>query len=106
MPLTIQRIPNRSQSKRVKYLASWECFDEHEYLIGYVENIGDADSVTMVVQPVPESLGFTETQLKDMLHCLKLAREEYRRDIDMRNARHAERDTSVCVPVPEVLLAR
>ena len=55
MSVTIQRIPGRRECITFNYAASWECFDESGYLIGYVDEIGES---SMVFQPMTSARGF------------------------------------------------
>lgn len=71
MSVSTQRIPNRSISDRMKFVGSWECFDSRGFLIGYVDQVDDLEGkIDLHMQPLPESMGYKDTQLADMLNCI------------------------------------
>lgn len=107
MSVTIQRIAGRPQSKRVTYAASWECFDDSDHLIGYIDDIGDVYP-TLVFQPVPMSVGYSSSDLRDMTEAIRLA--TLARKEEVQNARTHDNprltDTIVLSDVPPVFLSR
>lgn len=101
MSITIRRIEGRCETKTFRFAASWEAFDETDYFFGRIHDIGSDENPTFVFDPLPDSLGYTESNLRYMLEALRVAKIARRQELGGTNGH----DTNAARPThPDIVL--